>query len=197
MRSGENTIGSDGPQAEEAARRRTRRTLLLAFAAALIVRALVGWYAGSAQPQEVRYITIARGIASGAGFHGLDNRFPDIIQPPLYPLILAVALRVLPGPDLGVARGVSILMGALLIFPCAAIARRLFGDKAARRAACLVAVYPLLADMSSAAITESTFALLVTLAALALWRALETEPSRKGGFVTWLPALAGVLLGLS
>jgi len=193
MRRAENTIGSGTPQADAAERRRTRNTLLLAFLAALLVRGVAAWYAGSAQPQEVRYITIARGILSGAGFHGLDNRFPDIIQPPLYPMMLAVAL-MLPGPDLGIARGVSLLLGALLILPCAIIARRLFGEPAARRAACLVAVYPLLADMSSAAITESTFALLVTLAALGLWRSLELETTRPGRL---LAGVSGLLLGLS
>lgn len=192
--SAENTIRSEDPQASHAAeRRRTHVVAVTAFIAALIIRGITAWYAGGAQPQEVRYITIARGIESGKGYHGLDNRFPDIVQPPLYPLILSVAL-LLPGPDLAVARGVSILMGAVLIFPCVVIARRLFGEKAARRAACLVAVYPLLADISAAAITESTFALLVTLAALAIWRALD-----RGGAAGWArySTLAGLVLGLA
>ncbi|HZI95014.1 MAG TPA: glycosyltransferase family 39 protein [Patescibacteria group bacterium] len=196
--SAENTIHPGTPQAEQARavaseRRRTRTVLLIAFLVALIVRGVAGWYAGSAQPQEIRYITIARGLMAGNGFHGLDNRYPDIIQPPLFPMMLAVAL-VLPGPDLAIARGVSILMGALLVFPCAVIARRLFGEKTTRRVACLVAVYPLLADISAAAITESTFALLVMLAALSVWRALDTGDSGGGP----LPSVtAGLLLGLA
>src|SRR5437867_6891606 len=108
--SAENTIGSIGSQAAgHAERRRTRIAVATAFMVALLIRALAAWYLGSAQPQEVRYITIARGIISGQGYHGLDNRFPDIVQPPLFPMILSVAL-LLPGPDLAVARGVSILM---------------------------------------------------------------------------------------
>jgi len=191
--SAENTTRYGGPQGGEVEARRTRTVLLIAFVVALAIRAGAAWFVGSAQPQEVRYVTIARGILSGAGFHGLDNRFPDIIQPPLYPMMLSAAL-VLPGPDLGVARGLSVLMGALLVFPCAMITRRLFGERAARRTACLAAVYPLLADMSSVAITESTFAILVTIAALVTWRALEGEDVR---FRPGPAAAAGLLLGLA
>ncbi|HEY3175076.1 MAG TPA: glycosyltransferase family 39 protein [Candidatus Polarisedimenticolia bacterium] len=186
----ENTTLPGGSQEERA---RTRRTLAIAFAAALAVRAGAAWFCGAAQPQEIRYITIARGIASGQGFVGLDNRYPDIIQPPLYPLILSWVFR-LPGPELGLARGVSALMGALMVFTGAGMARRLFGERAARRTAWLVAVYPLLSHMSGAAITESTFTLLVTCAVLVLWRSLDAEvPPGKG-----LPlAASGALLGLS
>src|SRR5262249_22410138 len=155
MRSAENTIrsgmGQDGAAASDDDRRRTRTTLLFVFVAALLVRVTAAWFAGSAEPQEVRYITIARRIIPRHGYRGRDPRFPGIIQPPLYPMLVSLAL-LMPGPDLAAGRGVSILMGALLVFPCAAIGRRLFGEKVARRSACLVAVYPLLADVSAAAI---------------------------------------------
>lgn len=187
----ENTIGSEGSQEE---RERTRLSLTGAFIAALLVRVAVSWYCGAAQPQEIRYITIARGIISGQGFVGLDTRYPDIIQPPLYPMMLAVAF-LLPGPELAVARFVSAVMGALLVLTGAGIARRVLGDRAARRTGWLIAFYPLLAHMSGMAITESTFTTLVTAALLLLWRAVDT-PTASGS--TRLSLIGtGLLLGLA
>src|SRR5262245_59905678 len=122
---GENTIGSEGSQED---RERTRLSLLAAFVAALVVRGAVAWYCGAAAPQEIRYITIARGIISGQGFVGLDTRYPDIIQPPLYPMILAAAF-LLPGPELALARSVSALMGALLVLTGGVITYRTLGDR--------------------------------------------------------------------
>ena len=147
--SAENTIGLGRPQGDAAPvreRRITRRMLLVAFLLAIAVRICMAWYSGAAQPQEIRYITIARGILSGQGYVGLDNRFPDIIQPPLIPLMFASVLT-LPGLDLMLCRGVSILFGALPVFPAAAVARRLHGDGSARRLGLLIAVYPLLSHI--------------------------------------------------
>ena len=174
-------------------RDRTRRALTAAFLLALAVRIATAWLSGAAQPNEIRYITIARGILSGDGFTGLDKRFPDIIQPPLHPLMLAAAL-LLPGPDLAIARAISILMGSLLVFPAALLARRLFGEKTARRAPFLIAVYPLLAHTSSAVLTESTFTLLVMTGILTLWRWLDgTDAARRPQGVLG----AGLLFGAS
>lgn len=172
---------------------RTRRALIASFCLALVVRTIAAWLSGAAQPNEIRYITIARGILSGAGYTGLDRRFPDIIQPPLHPLMLAAAL-LLPGPELGISRAVSILMGSLLVLPGAFLARRLFGEKVARRTAFLVASYPLLAHTASAVLTESTFTLLVLMGVLTLWRALDLDDRRSQSF----KALgAGILFGFS
>lgn len=185
------TIGPAGSQEE---RERTRLSLSAAFVAALLVRAAVAWYCGAAQPQEVRYITIARGIISGQGFVGLDTRYPDIIQPPLYPMILAAAF-LLPGPELAIARGISALMGALLVLTGGTIARRMLGDRAARRTGWLIAFYPLLSHMSGVAITESTFTTLVTSALLLLWTVLDAPPNgaRSRSFLICV----GLLLGLA
>ncbi|HET9480419.1 MAG TPA: glycosyltransferase family 39 protein, partial [Candidatus Polarisedimenticolia bacterium] len=166
-----------------------------ACVAALLIRAACAWLIGPAQPQEIRYITIAQGLLAGDGFVGLDARFPDIIQPPLYPLVLAGAL-VLPVNPLGVARGLSVVMGALLVFPAVILAGRLFGRRAAARAGWLVAVHPMLAHISSVAITESTFALLVAASILLVWRLAEAPVLPRGRDAFWY-ALAGVCLGFS
>ncbi|HZI94734.1 MAG TPA: glycosyltransferase family 39 protein, partial [Patescibacteria group bacterium] len=173
--------------------RRLLSAAVAAFCLALAVRGAAAWYSGAAQPNEIRYVTIARGILNGQGYSGLDKRFPDIIQPPLFPMMLVGAL-ITGCPELDVSRGVSALMGSLLVFPVAFLTQRLFGGKAARRAPFLIAFYPLLVHTSSAALTESTFALLVLTGVLALWRAFDVEEARR----RWILILvSGGLLGAS
>jgi len=165
---------------------------MLVLLGALALRAAAAWCEGAAQPQEIRYITLAEGIDSGQGYRGLDTRFPDIIQPPLYPLMLAAAF-CLPGNHLALARGLSVVMGALLVLPLALLAQRLFGEQAAVRAAMLAAVYPLLIHVSSSALTEPPFALLVAAGALVSWRALEMPANTRRTRCL----LSGLLMGLS
>jgi len=88
------------------------------------------------------------GMVSTVSTIGIPTSFSTF-----FPLMLAVAL-VLPGPDLAIARLVSILMGALLVFPCAVIARRLSVKRRRDEAPASSLLYPLLADISAAAITD-------------------------------------------
>jgi len=170
--------------------RRHRVYLFLAFAAAILVRAAVALSSGAAAPQEIRYINIAVGLIDGSAFEQTGTRFPAIIQPPFYPFLIFLARSVMKDP-LVAARGVSVLLGALLVFPAAALTRRILGPPAARRAAWIAATYPLLCHISGLSMTEPTFGLLVALSALLMHRAGEN----KGGAPTLLGA--GLLLGAS
>lgn len=180
--------GSDGSPETEAARS-DRLFVAGIFLLALAVRLFTAWASGVAAPQEIRYITIAQGILKGQGFTGIDDRFPDLIQPPLYPILLAGAIFVFPHP-LAAARGLSAVMGALLIFPLSAIARRLFSRGIARKTAWLVAFYPLLVHISALCMTEPTFTFCVVVAVYCILRATIGERE--------IPniAVAGLLLGL-
>lgn len=184
--------GGAGPAAapSDIDARKHRLLILLAFVAALLVRAGVAWAAGAAAPQEIRYISISEGLLDGSAFEKTGTRFPAIIQPPFYPFLISLARPILRDP-LAAARGVSVLLGALLVFPAAALARRILGGPAARRAAWIAATYPLLCHISGLSMTEPTFGLLVALAALLMHKAGEGE----GGPLTLLGA--GVLLGAS
>jgi len=177
-----------------------RGFLLALLVIALILRAVTAWQSGVAAPQEIRYITIAEGMREGRGFNGIDARFPDVIQPPVYSLLLLLAM--LPGfSSLAAARGVTALVGALLVFPLSALARRIFGDVAARRTAWLVAFYPLLVQISSISMTEPVFSLFVVLAVLCILRACGREQDSKDqnsdGREVLNISLAGLLLGLA
>jgi 4-amino-4-deoxy-L-arabinose transferase-like glycosyltransferase len=175
---------------ENAFPREDRVHLLAAIAGGLVLRLVAAWATGAAAPQEIRYITIAQGILEGRGFNGLDTRFPDIIQPPLAIGLLALALLFLPGHALVAARGLSVFAGTIVIVPVFWITRRLFGSKAARRAAWLAAVYPLLVHISGLCMTEPPFTVLVALAAIAVMKTGETRRE------TFHVVAAGLLLSL-
>ncbi len=162
-----------------------------ALAAALAARSISALSCGPAGPQEVRYITIGQGLLAGEGFQGIDKRFPDIIQPPLHPFLLALSILVLREP-LPAARALTIVLGALLVLPIAFLAWRLEGPRAAWRASWLVAVYPLLIHFSGISLTEPVFGLLVACAV----GALNLAASGTSRAARWC-LLAGGFLGLA
>ncbi len=108
--------------------------------------------------------------------------------PPLYTL-LALPMSVLPGLGLeGSARLVSVAAGAMMIFPVEAIARRLFGRRAALMAMLAYTASPMPLRWSLQVMTDSTFALLwisslaaAVIAAQAAWPALfaKAESAEK------------------
>lgn len=163
---------------------------MAAFFAALAARGISAWFSGPAGPQEVRYITIAQGILAGEGFHGMDKRFPDIIQPPLHMIMLAGSIAVLGNPLLA-ARTLTVLLGALLVFPVALLAWRIYGPHTAWRAALLAAFYPLLIHYSGIALTEPVFGLLIACTAV-----LTHQVVARGGGAGSV-AGAGMCLGLA
>src|SRR5258706_7469532 len=184
----EDTRGSEAPP-RTAPRVNDRLFLAGVFLVALAIRLIAAWASGVAAPQEIRYITIAQGILSGRGFSGIDARFPDLIQPPVYAVLISFSLLFCSHP-LAAARGLSALMGALLVLPLAAITRRLFGGATARRTAWLIAFYPLLVHISGLCMTEPTFSVFVALTALCVIKG--TGGDRENLYF----GLAGVTLGV-
>lgn len=108
-----------------------------------------------------------------------DSEQGTTFWPPLYTL-LALPMAWVPGLGLeGSARLVSVVAGALMIFPIEAIARRLFGLRAALMAMLAYTASPMPLRWSLQVMTDSTFALLwtsslaaVVIAAQASWPAL-------------------------
>jgi 4-amino-4-deoxy-L-arabinose transferase-like glycosyltransferase len=184
----EDTRGSEVPP-REAAKRNDRLFLAGVFLVALGIRLVAAWASGVAAPQEIRYITIAQGILSGRGFSGIDARFPDLIQPPVYAVLIAFSLIFCSHP-LAAARGLSAIMGALLVLPLSAITKRLFSDATARRTAWLIAFYPLLVHISALCMTEPTFSVFVALTVLLVVKGTSGEREKL------CFGLAGVFLGL-
>jgi hypothetical protein len=112
--------------------------------------------------------------------------------PLLYPLILAggwfftqdfLSLA-------GTARLVSALVGALVVLPTFLIARLVYSRRVGMIAASIVATYPLLLDISSTALPDSTLLVLLLAATYCLLRTEVTRDVR-------LLVIAGALFGLA
>jgi 4-amino-4-deoxy-L-arabinose transferase-like glycosyltransferase len=133
------------------------------------------------------YIRLAGGLAAGRGFVW-DGR-PTAYRPPLYPLVLAPLVAVLPeGKPLGWAIAVlhAALGGATVVLTAQAARRWKLGRARGLLAAAIVALDPVLVAQSRMVMTETLTALLLaaSLAVLGL-------PGRRG------PALGGMALGLA
>jgi hypothetical protein len=101
---------------------------------------------------------------------------------PLYPAVVRVVDRVLPGGDTFAALSVNLALAVLAVVLVGVLARRLYGVQVAERAMVLFAVFPGSVVLSYA----YAEALLIVLAAACLWFLLDDR---------WL--LAGVAAGLA
>jgi len=165
----------------------TRRQLCLVFAAALTVRVvyvLLALRSYSFHADDGHYSEIASNVAAG---RGVSSAFPYLwvhhtaFRPPLYPLLLGAAYAVF-GVHIGVAQGLNILLGSLVVVLAALVAGRLAGRRAALVAALVAALHPALLANDGVVLTEP-LALLLML--LAVWLLL-----------THRALLAGLALGL-
>jgi hypothetical protein len=88
---------------------------ILGFIGAGIIFYLVSLHGAGTSPDSVYYISVARHISNGAGFIGYDGYY-YVLQPPLYPLLLAAIKLVLHiDPLLSTGYFNSILFG-LIVF---------------------------------------------------------------------------------
>ena len=101
------------------------------------------------------YTRLARGLAEGRGFVW-DGR-PTAYRPPLYPLVLAPLVAVLPeGEPLGWGiAGLHAVLGAATVLLTARAARRWGWDRAGLLAAAIVALDPVLVAQSRMVMTET------------------------------------------
>src|SRR3989338_7574686 len=140
-------------------------------------------------PDGTQYVTIAKNLINKGEYKSDGSHFPDIIQPPLYPLILSVFIRLFDDLEL-LGRLVSAIFGSLLIIPFFHLSQRIFNKKVAYIGSTLIVFYPALIQSSIDALTESTYIFFVYSSILIGWIALE-RCSWKYFFLT------GIIFGLS
>lgn len=200
MAAGKSAGGGPAPSAaSDHDRIRTRRWVTAAVAAAVLLRVVFALFYWVDQPltrDEREYLSLARSLAAGRGFVYDDVVLSERVEPfgraPGYPAFLAL---VGGGRDVTASVPASVkvaqaLLGGLGVWLVAALAARLAGDRAARIAAAIAAVYPPLVWISAYAFSEALcwpFGLLV---AWLFDRALATR-SRAA----WLMAGVGALTG--
>lgn len=181
---------SPGPESPVAAASpRERRLLgLIVLAAALLRLALL------ALPRVIRwdepaYLLLGRSL-------WLDHRYtiwglPELHYSPLYPLLSGLVLA-LTGDGEAASGFWFVLLGAAAVLPVYAIARALFGGRAALAAAALVAILPALSTscLYWGTMTEPLF---VALLYAAIWCAMSGAESRSSARF----GVGGALIGLS
>jgi len=88
---------------------------VLVLAGVGLVLIATHWYGAGLSPDSVGYIGTARNIASGAGAVSYDGS-PLIVQPPLYPMLLAIVNIILGIDPLAAAPFVNACLFGLLVY---------------------------------------------------------------------------------
>jgi 4-amino-4-deoxy-L-arabinose transferase-like glycosyltransferase len=130
------------------------------------------------------YFSIGRAVSRGEGYaFSLPFEFvhATAIRPPLYPTVLAGPFRVF-GAHVGVAQGVNIVAGSIVVVLGALIAARISAPRAGLCAGIVLALYPPLIANDVVVLVESLAVLLVFATVLLL--------------IDGRTVLAGVALGL-
>ena len=129
--------------------------LLLRMAFSVLV---VGWHA-PARGDEIDYVTLATNLAAGEGFT-LEGGFETARRPPVYPVLLAVLMK-LTGQPVAAGRIVQWLLGTLAVWLTFAATRKYFTERAAWIAAFLTAFNPFLVFISGYLLTENLYLVLL------------------------------------
>lgn len=132
-------------------------------------------------PDGVYYATLGKKLVAGNFKQGLSTYYP-----PLYPLLVGLSSLIFRDVEAG-GKMVSAMAGGLLVVPVYLLTRNLYGKSAASIGAFLIAINPSLNYYSTLLLTESTYTLLFTTAALLGLTALSA------GGVSFF--LTGVVLG--
>lgn len=151
---------------------------------ALLLRAMFATSRMVLGGDEMHYAESLHSFMQGRIVDGLSDYWSF-----LYPFA-AVPFGLLYGNAEAGLRLLSMLTGAALIIPCMAIAKRLWGSRAALFAGLFIALHTNLLFYSAAAMTESFFSLLLMLALFTFVRAMQ-----EGGWRNVI--LTGLLLGLA
>jgi hypothetical protein len=141
--------------------------LLVALAARWLFLILSGSHGQVINHDASDYVRIARSLLAGEGF-AFGPGQPTAFRPVGYPFFVA-AVYGLVGAQVAALQGLQALLGALLVLPTYALARRLAGPRVALLAGLGVAVHPVLLYLP-AVIAPETLAMLLQM--WALWFAL-------------------------
>lgn len=135
------------------------------------------------------YWSLGEAIAAGEDF-AIYTPPRRVLRMPGFPALLALPIALFPQPMLP-ARLMLAVVGTLACGLVWWLARVLFDDEVAIRAAALAAVSPVLVGFSPVILSETTFAaaLLASLVAMACWIRAAATPSRR------VAVFSGLLIG--
>ncbi len=117
---------------------------------------LTAIHAGSLSPDGTQYISIGKNIAESGKYQSNGSHFPDIIQPPFYPLCIAILYLIIGDAFISGFLATS-LFKALCIVPLFLLGRMLFDKSVAIITSILFIFYPLLFSNSCKILTEPVY----------------------------------------
>jgi 4-amino-4-deoxy-L-arabinose transferase-like glycosyltransferase len=156
------TLVSESSPVETMTSAGVRRGLLLLgiiiFAGLLIRVAAVFdfWGPRTIGGEGAEYARIAENLRNGFGYLGIATPGPELLFPPLFPLLISLA-SIVTGNYEWAGRVIAILFGAALPLPVYGIAARLFGRRSGLAAALLVAIHPLFINLSTSVLSEAPY----------------------------------------
>ena len=175
----------------------SRRLILAAAGAALLVRLAFGFFYWTGKPlthDEREYLGLAASLASGQGFRypeaadaGTSPRFG---RAPGYPAFLSLFRPAADAADVPSAiKAAQAALVAVAVLLLAAIARRAAGDEAAVAAAWIAAFYPPLVWISAYALSEALYVPLALGCTILLARAERPGAAFAAGVVAGVAIL--------
>jgi 4-amino-4-deoxy-L-arabinose transferase-like glycosyltransferase len=172
-------------------RRGAARIVLMGILAlGLLARGLWAvWHTGAIELEGAEYARIAQNVRDGMGYVGIATAGPEVMFPPLYPLLIA-GVSFITGDYEWAARLISIVAGATLPLLVFGIVSRLFGRRTALVAALLTCVHPFLVALSATTDSESLYFTLLLSGIYLVLRGLDRPSLRVWCLVGGVLALA-------
>jgi hypothetical protein len=161
---------------------------------AILVRLFIAFYPGNAARapwsgggDTGAYVTLAENVAAGKGLSYAGE--PSAFRPPGYPLVLAASITIFGRNSIRAVRVFQFSEALLLALLCAAIARRIRGEWAARLTFLTALCLPTLLQMPGEILTETTAATFTVGFLYCLVRYCEAP---RWQFVIWMFVMVGV-----
>jgi 4-amino-4-deoxy-L-arabinose transferase-like glycosyltransferase len=146
------------------------------------------WWRSWSGISDAFYWRIAADLLAGKGMGSITTRDMLVERTPLYPVLLAAALRV-GGESALTALVLQVTLGGLIALVAFWIGREIFGVGVGRVSALLVALYPYYVANNTGLSDQALFTLILGIAVLCALR-LQRRPSATEAVLT------GVALGL-
>lgn len=144
---------------------------------------------GGLYPDGMHYVSLGKNIIELGKYQSDGSHFPDIIQPPLYPLLISLAYLFLKDPLIS-GFLVSSLFKALATIPLFLIAGRVFNKTIAIIASSLFTGYPLLFSCTISIASDSTYCFFFLLVIFLIFNSFHKTSYRTAIIIGGLIGLA-------
>ncbi len=164
------------------------RWIWVLFAVALVLRLSMLSLHQAVEIDGVYYISMGENFIHGNSLTDIEGNINTTFMP-FYPILIGVLSFLIKNGELA-ARLISVIFGALLVFPVYALARKFYNEKIALISSIIAAFYPALSYISTVTYADSLYLFLITSAMYYGYLALHSDKIKYY-------VLAGILFSLS